>query len=154
MTTCSDVRNHRKKATILSPPLQVKLIHTLQQFQTLLMHCTWSCVSHYHYKPITKTRMGKSTKPCSLCTQINRSGCLHWLTPCIHPDSEDSVHLLFIVHWGFARNVLFPALGKASFLPVWYVLQQTCHVKKLHYEETIRIYKLYQEGSMQLRRSL
>lgn len=92
---CGELEKKGHSALTTTPDEVNPYTATVSNFIT---HCTWLCVSHYHYKPISKIRMGKSAKPCSLRYQINRSECLHQLPACIHPDSEDSVRLLFIVY--------------------------------------------------------
>lgn len=72
----------------------------------------------------------KHTTLCSLHCQARRSECLHWLPACGHPDSEDSVHLLFIAYTEALQGMFcLQCWARIPFLPVWYVLQQTCHVK-------------------------
>lgn len=79
-------------------------------------------ISYNTYKSLTthgiefsEPEMGNHTKNFSLCAWAGKSECLCLVPACIHPNQEFSTSFIYSLHWGFARNVFFPVLGKDLF---------------------------------------
>lgn len=90
----------------------------------------WILVFTLALQTIIKIKMGKHTKPFRLCSWAGKSECLRLVPPCIHPNTENSVHLLFIVYTEALQGMSsFQCWARISFLPVWYALQWTCLLK-------------------------
>lgn len=106
--------------------------------------------SHLHFKSIIEIRMGKHTKPFSLCSQPCKSACLYLIPACIHLNTKDSVHLLFIVYTEPLQGMFsFQYWARISLFPIWYVLQQTCLLKSCTMKSLSPFVKTYFTSSSQ-----